>query len=154
MNKNDLGRSLLACDETPGGTLASLARLAERDRWRMRLLGGVTLFLWVAAAASVFLLVFVYVVYVEPKLAKLSSDSHLPVETRNLVDVGSLTAQYVVGVTTASLLAALSTVWLVFASRRATLRQVSEQLTVISHQLMELRRDERGRDPGPATSTS
>lgn len=134
-----LAASLLACDKATGDTRALVSQLQARDRWRLWLLGGITTVLWVLATFSIVLLVWFYIVYVQPKLAKLSADSEMPEVMVNFVIVGELAAQYLACTAIAVLLAALCTIWLVFATRRATLRQVSEQLTLISGQLAELR---------------
>jgi hypothetical protein len=139
MTEKRLADSLLACDAASPCSHALLSQLHARDRLRLRLLGGATMLMWMLATLSIVLLVWFYFEYVQPKLAKLSADSTMPEVMQNFVDLGELVAQYIACVATAMLLAALSTVWLVFATRRATIRQVSEQLATISRQLSELR---------------
>jgi hypothetical protein len=140
MSASELGRALLACDTSLGNDPRQTAgRVLDLDRWRVRVLAGIAVFWWLLAVAGVFFMVWFYFVYLEPRLVKLSTDySAFPEETQRWITVGEIAANYIAGLAAILLLAAVSTVWLVFATRRATLRQVNAQLREISEQLRQI----------------
>jgi hypothetical protein len=156
MSENDLARALLRLD----GGLPVLPdvremtrRVIERDRRSVRRWTIVTVLLWLAALAMV-LFVFVAMGLVLPLQAKLREGK---LKGRVADEAQAYSAYQVypqmltLGVA-ASVgllgLAALGTLFLVRASRRATLRQVSASLMVISEQLEQLRKAvERPRPP-------
>jgi hypothetical protein len=138
MSENELGRALLACEAPPGhDTRQMIGRVLERDRWRMRLLTLWTLLLWLLLAAGVLFMVWFFFLFLEPRLWKIQQDQNSR-DMKAWVTVGGWAAWFVAALALTTLLAALSTVWLVFASRRATLRQVNAQLAEISEQLRQI----------------
>ena len=155
----DLGKALLQLNslELAGVTDARQQtwQVLERDRRRVRLWTGVTVGLWLLAMAWI---VFVLVTFglLMPMQAKLLQDpdkaderfkddpekAKAAAQMREPVMMNLILQKLVVNVTAAVAvlsLAALATVFLVLASRRATLRQVNASLLEISEQLKLLR---------------
>ena len=150
MSDKEIGKALMNLDT---GALAGtpdprqLARkVLQQERWKVRLLAGLTILLWLAAAAGVFFVIYVAIWHLYPKQHQLMHDATLgkmPVE--KVVEIQAIHFQAVelcTRVVAASFvaltLAALSTVLLVLVSRRATLRQINDQLAEISGQLKQL----------------
>lgn len=142
MKESELGRALLACDAPLGAEPRLLVgRILERDRLRMRLLTLAAVSLWFLAAVGVFLWVWYFLTYLEPKLwvhAYAQETEGLKGIAGFWVMVGSVTAWSIGTLAATILTAAITTIWLVLASRRATLRQVNAQLTEISEQLRQI----------------
>jgi len=160
----DLDSSKLA--EMPA-TREQTWRILDSDRRRVRRWTIVTVALWAAALLMVLLMLVAYAL-VFPVQAKLAGYEHADgpaaapgaapsAAPRQRIDLADLTPEQrelakfkaqvmfqmvTVGVTFAVgilALAALSTVFLVLNSRRATLRQINASLLEISSQLKELR---------------
>jgi hypothetical protein len=155
MTEKELRRALLNLDAT---TLSGAAdarqltwRILERDRRRMRRLSGVTVGVWLLAAAMV-LAALVGFGFLFPQQAQLLNDiDHGKLtaaqreEAQRALLVGFQKGTLMMGFSVAVLaLAALCTVLLIFVSRRATLRQINSSLVEISEQLQRLREP-----PGP-----
>ena len=151
----DLSSALLEFDAAAAGLAPTsgdeAARLQvqivlRRDRRRMRVLTGVTVALWLAAAASVAGLVFVSYVWVFPRLEAAAFHPKIgggqSLNTYVLL-VGATLLAVCVGVLS---LATMSTLLLVLASRRATLRHVNAGLRQVAEELRKLR--EAGAAPG------
>ena len=114
------------------------ARAIAADRWRVRILAGVTTLLWIGGIAGVTYMVFCFNRFIiaysptslatadEMQIIQAKMDLHHSLNW-SLLSVPAL------------LLAALCTVWLVLCSRRATLNQINVSLTEISSQLRQLR---------------
>ena len=150
MNDEELGKALIGLDSSAHGE-ANAGRLTEavlrRDRRWVRLLAALTIILWTLAAAGIVVVLTLFL-RLAPKQAQYLRDvnrdrvtaadrEHL--ERLHLLILGK--AMAMVSVSVAALtLAALGTVALVFASRRATLRQVSASLAEISEQLKRLQK--------------
>ncbi len=161
---NDLGRALLNLDSQ---TLSGLTdqreqtwKILEHDRRRVWRWTALTVVLWSSALLMVFLMLVAYAL-VFPLQAKLAGrdqpdrnaarlePEHLDV--RNLTPQQREEAQFeaqimfqmvTVGVTVSVGilgLAALSTVFLVLSSRKATLRQINASLLEISQQIKDLK---------------
>jgi hypothetical protein len=139
MSESELSRALLACEAPLGNdTRQLIGRVLERDRWRVRLLTTLTLFLWLLTAVGVFVWGYLWFSAMQPRLlAKAENRAHID-DSSAWVTIGSAAAKTLMAVTTTTLLAASSTIWLVFATRRATLRQVNAQLAEISEQLRQI----------------
>jgi hypothetical protein len=150
MSENDLARALLRLD----GGLPVLPdvremtrRVIERDRRSVRRWTVVTVLLWLAALAMV-LFVFVAMGLLMPLQAKLRMEKEagkMPAKDREAAEFkAQVVAQMLTLGVAASVgllgLAALGTLFVVRASRQATLRQVSASLLVISEQLEQLRK--------------
>jgi len=162
MTEGDLGKALLNIDAT---NLAGVPdnrqltwRILEHDRRTMRRLTVLTMIIWIMAVVAIgfVLIAFGFLFPLQAKLRE-AAEHDVPVQNRNaLQEVAQRTFQmlvvgiaYAVGILA---LAALSTVRLVFATRRATLRQVNSSLVEISQQLKELR-GMLARPPGPPSPT-
>ena len=127
------------------------AAVLRKDQRRIRGLAGLTIGLWLLAALVIPGFYFPFQAFIEPKVAMLEQHvkekapgidahfvaAHIVLMTRGgaIAAVGFLTV-----FTLTSLLAAISTIWLVLTVRRITLRQVQEGLAEISRQLKNLER--------------
>jgi hypothetical protein len=121
-------------------------KVLARERWRVRLLATLVVLLWLLAAAGVFFVIYVASWHLYPKQQKLMRDAtlgKLPVE--EIVEIQALhfrvvelCTQVTAAAFVALTLAALGTVLLVLASRRATLRQINAHLAEISAQLKQM----------------
>jgi hypothetical protein len=152
MGEKELGRRLLDLD---AATLAGTAdpreqtwRIIDRDRRRVWWISALTIALWAVTVLMV-LWMLVAMGLLMPLEAKLRSDADvaragLTPEMRSDAELKShvmfrmitVGIAFSVGVLA---LAAGSTVWLVLATRRATLRQINASLLEISEQLKQLR---------------
>ena len=156
MSEKELGRALLDLD-SPKLAGVSDARqqtwkILERDRRRVWWLTALTVALWAAAILMVLgmLVAFGLVFPLQAKLRDPAELARLPPEMRQDAQFKAQIAfqMVTVGVTVSVgilALAALATICLVVASRRATLRQINASLLEISQQLKELRQ-------GPTTA--
>ena len=161
MSERDLGQSLLQAAMTErSGPLDNgdpTAQVLQRDRRRMRLLGGATLLLWLLGACGIaFVLYELYVHVPEYWAFRSEKTGTTSMERRQSITESSL-AGVQIGIVVISCsaavlaLAALGTFLLVLDTRRATLRQINTSLALISERLerlQELRERER---PGQAT---
>jgi hypothetical protein len=121
------------------GRLIDLDRILRRQRRRMVLWTTLTVLLWVLAAGYLLGWLYSYLVFVHPGLNELLSGAEWPPERMRV------TARALIDWLLALLwwpvllvVAAGSTVWLLLASRRATLQQIRISLAEISAQLAAL----------------
>jgi hypothetical protein len=158
MTEKKLGQSLLELDARQIAGLpdahAQTWRVLERDRRRVWWLTALTIALWSAAILMVLsmLVAFALLFPLQAKLREDAQLNRLPPEVRATAQEKSQVVfqMITVGVTCSVgllALAALATVLLVVASRRATLRQVNASLLEISEQLKSLRLSLEGK-PG------
>ena len=159
MSERDLGKSLLqaAMAERSGPLDGSdpTAQLLQRDRRRMRLLGGATLLLWLLGACGIaFVLYELYVHVPEYWAFRSEKTGTTSMERRQSITESSL-AGFQIGIVVIACsvavlaLAALGTFLLVLDTRRATLRQINASLALISERLerlQELRERERSEE--------
>jgi hypothetical protein len=150
MSEIDLGRALLALDseKLAGNPDARQQtwKILERDRRRVWWLTALTVALWAAAILMVLAMLVAYGL-VFPLQAKLRDPAELARLSPELRQDAQFSAQVAVQMVTLGVtcsvgilaLAALATILLVVASRRATLRQINASLLEISQQLKELR---------------
>ena len=150
MGEKELGRALLQLDSeqlagNPGARQQTW-KILERDRHRVWWLTAITITLWAAAIGMVFLMLiaFALVFPLQAKLRDPAQVARLPPEMRQDAQFKAQIAfqMVTVGVTCSVgilAMAALSTILLVLATRRATLRQINASLLEISQQLKELR---------------
>jgi hypothetical protein len=151
MTEKELGRALLQADGAglsagPDPRLLTGAIL-ERDRRRVRALAIVAIALWLAPAALLTYVLTSFAGDFIPKQkqlqrhvaeGKLTGEKRRSLETFHLdwmaagAKVGAISVAAIA-------LAAVATVMLISASRRATLRQINANLMVISDQLKQLR---------------
>jgi hypothetical protein len=150
MSEKDLGKALLRLDATElAGTPDSRQqtwKVLENDRRRVRLLTIVTVLIWLLATMLVVLgLVGYGLTFPEQallmqniqagKLTQAERD-----ETQRVVLVAFQKGTLLIAFSVAIMaMAALSTVFLILASRRATLRHVNASLVEIGEQLKQLR---------------
>jgi hypothetical protein len=155
MDEKELGKALLRWDATsrpPDDPREVAARILRRDRRRVLFLSFVTLFLWVIAVAGVCLHFVFFSQFVGPKiqhekdLASASMED-LPQRVQDayvlLFCIAKESLVLVSGTVLAVILAGVSSVLLVVASRRATLRQVNVSLRELTEELRRLQ-DTRG----------
>jgi hypothetical protein len=152
MNEKELGDALLRFTPAgptlgnPGDPAFLLGRVLDRDRRRVRMLTGATILLWIVAAAGIPLFFVLYVTFIQPKAVDVLQEiiTHrrgypVPELANTANQVLFITLKLGIVLVTGSvftlLLAACATVMLVFAARRATLRQVNANLAEISEQL-------------------
>src|SRR5690348_11320156 len=143
MSEQELVRALqdLVARHSPPvdpGRLSS--EIMARDRWRVRLLAGVTALLWLGGMAGVLYMIFWFNRFIIAYAPAAPADTddvaawrageqfHAKMELHHSLEA-------CLAAVPALLLAALGTVWLVFSSRRATLNQINLGLADISDQL-------------------
>ena len=150
MSEKELSRALLNLDALALAGVPDARQqtwlVLERDRRRVRWLAGLTVAVWVFAAllAVVVLVVFGFLF---PQYAQMmhgvEQGKLAPAQSQEVLRVYLLGLQknlLVLALAVAALTkAALLTVLLVFASRRATLRQLNASLIEIAEQLKKLR---------------
>ena len=156
MSERDLSNSLLqASAAEQSGPLDGrdqIAQILQRDRRRIRLLGGATLLLWLLGACGIAFVLYELYVYV-PRYLAFSQEKvgTTPMDRRQSITESNL-AGFSIGIVVISCsaavlaLAALGTFLLVLDTRRATLRQINASLALISERLerlQELRERER-----------
>jgi hypothetical protein len=146
MNEKALGEALLAWDAVipPTDPRAVTRMVLERDRRRVSRLTVLTVVLWLLAFVGVVAMVWFHFVFLQPRLWHYAQTSGSR-DVRDWLVVAELAAKTVFVVAATVLLAALSTVGLVFSSRRATLRQVNANLAEVAEQLKQLRQELAGR---------
>lgn len=150
MDERQLGDALLRYDAAgrpAGDPRETTQRILRRDRRFVRWLAGLTVVLWLVATSGVCLHAYFLFAFIEPKLEKeihaaAGNQEDLPQRVHDVfllvfaiakesLILGSVTVVSVV-------IAGILSVLLVFASRRATLRQVNANLMEISEQLRRL----------------
>jgi hypothetical protein len=146
MTEKDLRKALLGLD---AGAIASVPdaqqitrRVLGRDRRRVRLLAGLTIFLWVMAASGI-LLVLGALLYVHPAMLETVRRGDTAADRERFEHVRLMMLEKSTAVVALSVavlaLAALGTVFLVFAAHAATIRRVNATLGEISEQLKSLK---------------
>jgi hypothetical protein len=135
------------------------SELIALDRWRVRLLAGVTALLWLAGIAGVLYMIFWFnrfIIAYSPvppgdpdgwAAWSTGEEFHAKMELHHSLEA-------CMAAVPALLLAALGTVWLVFSSRRATLNQINYSLAEISEQLRLMRHPPRPPGGGEASTVA
>jgi hypothetical protein len=155
MSEQELIRALqelVARQAPPPESRRLSSELIARDRWRVRLLAGVTALLWLGGIAGVLYMIFWFnrfiIVYSPPPRDphgaegwRADAEFHSKMELHHSLEA-------CMAAVPALLLAALGTVWLVFSSRRATLNQINLSLAEISEQLRQMRQAARPPEGG------
>jgi hypothetical protein len=158
MSEQELIRALqelVARHAPPQDSRRLSAEIVARDRWRIRMLAGLTALLWLAGIAGVLYMIFWFnrfiIAYTPsgPEFGEKWRDPAAELHTKMELHHSLEFCEAAVPVL---LLAALCTVWLVLSSRRATLNQINLSLSEISEQLRELRRS--ARTPGGSSEPS
>jgi hypothetical protein len=143
-------RDVVARHTPPPQTQEFCQVLQSRDRWRIRILAGVTALLWLGGIVGMLYMVFWFNRFIilysphrpEPR-STLTADNelqrwytteefHAKMELHHSLEACMVAIPLL-------LLAALGTVWLVFSSRQATLRQINFSLVALAQQLQEMR---------------
>jgi len=154
MNEKELGEALLKWDAR--GPLPEVdphrlvASVLEKDRRRVRWLAAVAILLWTLAGLGIPVCSFLYLEYMFPMInwvLKQVITRETDKTPQELADTAQMLVHHtlkvgtvlVTGSVIALLAAAACTIWLVFAARRATLREVNANLAEISEQLRRLR---------------
>jgi hypothetical protein len=146
MSERELVRALqelIARHSPPVAAQRLSSEIIGRDRWRVRLLAGVTAFLWLGGIAGILYMIFWFNRFIiaysplpprndEERAWRAEAQFHTKMELHHSLE-------YCMAAVPALLLAALGTVWLVLSSRRATLNQINLSLAEISEQLREMR---------------
>ena len=165
MDEHELGEALLRAGAAEDRDLPDARDLSSsvlaRDRRRLRTLGGLILALWLAGAAGIGFVLYNLAIYVPAymRLQMKIEEGGVSMEQRQRIQENNLGGfQIGLSITACSVailaLAALGTFLLVLASRRATLRQVNANLTLISDQLRQLSCDRAGTRHAASTATA
>jgi uncharacterized membrane protein YbhN (UPF0104 family) len=150
MSESDMAKALLKVDALDLAGVPDSRQLTwkilDHDRRLVRRMTVLTLVIWLMAAGMVgfVMIAFGLLMPMQAKIAQESEKRQITAEQRAAHDLIhkqtfqmlTVAIAFSVGILA---LAALSTVRLIFASRRATLRQVNASLVEISRQLKELR---------------
>jgi hypothetical protein len=165
MSEQDLGKSLLQAGtaEQPGplDSRHRTAQVLQRDRRRIRLLGGAILLLWLLGACGIVFVLYELSVYVPQYLAFSAEKTGTSSMERRQSITESYLAGFQIGFVVISCsaavlaLAALGTFLLVLDTRRATLRQINASLVLISQRLerlQDLREQGLGGQAAPSES--
>ena len=147
MTEDELRKALLGLDAAaiaPGADAPQITRrVLERDRRRVRILAALTILLWVTAALGLVLvlgaLLVVHPAMLRPMRGGATVADRERFEHVRLVMLEKTTAVVAISVAVLAL-AALGTVFLVFAAHAATVRRVNATLVEISEQLKRLGR--------------
>jgi hypothetical protein len=161
MSEHEVGKSLLqagtAGPSAPLDVRHLTAQVLDRDRRRIRLLGGLILALWLLGAVGVAYVLYNLAIYVPQYLAFAMEKEGTTSPARRQSYTENYLAGFQIGMVVISCsvavlaLAALGTFLLVLTTRRATLRQVNASLVLISErldQLYQLRERERQEQAG------
>jgi hypothetical protein len=146
MNEKELREALLKWAAKAGRgneSAETVARVLARDRRRVKVLAIVTALLWIVAAGGIPVFFAVFMNFIYPKMDAVLretithhqglSPAQLEVAAHTvLLAMSKLSIVLVTGSVLTLLLAAGGTMLLVFASRRATLRQVNANLAEIA----------------------
>jgi hypothetical protein len=159
MSEKDLGKALLDLDAAAVARAPNakdqVAKVLQRDRGRVKLWTLLTAGTWLLAVLLVFG-VLIYFGLLFPLHAHLKSDEwkgritpEQHAQAQDDAQIGFMMGTVFIALSVVVLsAAALCTLFLLFASRLATLRQVNAQLMDISEQLKQLRQAGTG-PPSP-----
>lgn len=151
MNEKEFGESLLRWDAAgrkPDDPSVLTEKFLRRDRWRVRLLTACVVGMWLVAIAGIGLHFFFVSQFIGPKIVHrvqeaAGTEENLPQRVHDtyilLQAIAKESVVLVSGTVLAVVLAGVSSVFLIFASRKSTLRQVNANLMAISEQLSRLR---------------
>jgi hypothetical protein len=153
MNEKELGEALLKWDAR--GPLPTVdphkvvASVLESDRRRVRRLAACAIVLWTLAGIGIPVCSFLYLEYMFPMINWVMQQiitGESEKTPQQLADTAEFLVHHtlevgtylVTGSVILLLAAAGCTIWLVFAARRATLREVNANLAAIAEQLRRL----------------
>lgn len=142
MTSPDRLSSELIRQNGPAAGTIDLERITRRERWKVRAWAIAAIVLWIAAAAYLLALLWVYAVFIHPVINEFFTGEYLNPEAAGamkprmfVIAKLMLAALYWPALLS---LAAVCTVLFTLASRRATLRQIQASLAEISTQLKAL----------------
>lgn len=149
MTEKELRKALLGVDAEAIAAVPDAheitRRVLQRDRRRVRILAGLTIFLWSTAALGIVLVLLAHLV-VHPHWLRNIQHADTAVERAHFERIRTMMLEKTTAVVVISVavltLAALGTVFLVFASHAATIRQVNATLVEISAQLRQLKQSD------------
>jgi hypothetical protein len=153
MNERELGQHLLTLDTSgrPDPDPQELTRrILHRDRLRVKALAWSTALLWLLGAGGVLFVIYFFFDYLVPRLRWIAREPERFQHVRareQWLEIGEFLGYVLGGSFGVLLLAALATVLLVLATRRATLRQINANLSAIAEQLRQL---QQGLSPPPS----
>jgi hypothetical protein len=161
MSEHELRKALLRLDATDlAGIVDARVQswaVLERDRLRVRRLTILTVAVWLVAGGLILagLVSYGFIMPMQALLVHQIEEGKITPaqrdEAQRLVLVGFMKGTLLIAFSVAVMaVAALTTVFLIQASRRATLRQVNASLVEISEQLKQLRQALATPPPGPA----
>jgi hypothetical protein len=144
MTEKDLRKALLGLDAAAIAAVPDARqitrRVLDRDRRRVRGLAGLTIFLWLTAALGIGLglgaLLFVHPAMLHTIPEAATANDRARFEHVRLMMLEKSTAVVAISVAVLAL-AALATVFLVFAGHAATIRRVNATLVEISETLTQ-----------------
>src|SRR5438270_2007401 len=161
MSDNDLGEALLKLGAVDLAAVPEARvqahRVLERDHRRVRLWTGLTVAVWMIAVVLILSALVSYGL-VMPRQAQLFQmvdagkiDAAQREAMQREIVAQTLMSTVLIGFSVAVMgLSALGAVFLLFASRRATLRQMNLNLVEITEQLKQLRAARQGGPAAPA----
>ena len=142
-------QDLMSRYATPSRAQELSLELEARDRWRVRLVAAVTVLLWVGGIAGMLYMIVCFnrfiILYspLPPEPGTISARPDMQDWRAREEFMAKMALHHSLEACMVTvpllLLAALSTVWLVFSSRRATLNQIKVSLAALSQQLQEMR---------------
>jgi hypothetical protein len=153
MNESELGRHLLnfGASGDPRPDPHDLThKVLQRDRSRVKFLAWATALLWILAAGGMLSVIYLFFEYLVPRLHWIAREPERFQQAQDRevwVVIGEWVGLVLGGSFVALLVAALATVLLVLATRRATLRQINANLSAIAEQLRQL---QQGLSPPPS----
>jgi hypothetical protein len=144
MSNREIGKALLNVDGSATSAAAEARQVVEqvihRDRWRIRILAGMSSFFCAVTVVGVIYLICFYFLYVVPRLdAYAAGRLQLQDDWNDWIRAFNAGAEILFACIIGFLLAAVSMVALVLASRNAVLRQIQAELSEISSELKQLR---------------
>jgi ABC-type sugar transport system permease subunit len=146
MTEKDLRKALLGLDAAAIASVPDAPQITrqvlKRDRRRVRLLAALTISLWVTAAFGIVLVLGALLV-VHPAMLRTIRGGATATERERFEHVRLMMIEKTTAVVAISVailaLAALGTVFVVFAAHAATIRRVNATLVAISEQLKQSR---------------
>src|SRR5579871_6296912 len=165
VNDNDLGEALLKLGAVDLAAVpearAQARRVLDRDHRRIRMWTALTVAVWLIGVVMILSALVSYglVMPRQALLFQLVDAGKIDAAQREVMQreivVQTLMSTVLIGFSVAIMgLAALGAMRLLFASRRATLRQMNLNLIEITEQLKQLRAARSSNPPGPAPTPS
>ena len=141
-------QELVARHSPPAEPQRVSTELLFLDRWRIRILAGITILLWLGGIAGVLYMIVCFnrfIIAYSPAVPRdliVSAEWYTTQEFRAKMDLHH-SLEGCLAAVPALALAALGTIWLVFSSRQATLNQINLSLAELSEQVRQMRQAPR-----------